>query len=301
MAKQTQSPDINELINKAAEQGQDFTQEKKGGDFERVLPEAGMGVCRFREYVELGTHDTATKAYPNKKPAKKARFVFELTTPKHVREVEKEDGTKFKIPHFITIECAISASEKSNFIKLFRQMNWEGTSTHPAQLLGKPFLCEIVHAWAKGDDPKKDKPSYANLQKDGVYTIAPPRKVDPLAGTVEELAVPELLNPVKLFLWDMPTKDTWESLFIDGTYERDGKEFSKNWIQEKILGAKDFPGSALETMLQDIGELSTGERTTESGDKPVDKPVDKSSKQDKKLDKDEDKGAVKDPLADLGI
>ena len=249
---------INDLIAAAAKQD-DFTKEQKGGSFERELPAAGVALCRLREYIELGEQETASKAYPNKKPARKARFVFELVTPKHVKEIEKEDGSKFKIPHSIGIEVVISKSEKSNFIKLFRKLNWKGDAVHPAQLLGEPYLCEVVHAWAKGDDPKKDKPAYANLQKDREYTFAPARKVDPLAGTTEDLKTPELLNPVRLFLYDMPTKETWDALFIDGTYEKDGKEISKNWMQERILSATDFEGSALQAMLGGLGDLGKSE------------------------------------------
>ncbi len=273
------APTMQDLIAGAVK-AVDYTQESKGGSFEKELPEAGIGVCRLREYVELGLQDTASTAYPNKKPARKARFVFELTTPKHVRTIEKEDKSTINIPHLISIECVISASEKSNFIKLFRQLNWNGTITHPAQALGQPFLCEVVHAWKKGDDKKVDKPSYANLQKDGMYTLAPARKVDPLAGTIEELAVPELIGDLRLFLWDNPTQETWDSLFIDGTYERDGKEVSKNWMQEKIMGALDFETSALATLIGGLEDLGKTETSSEETTSPTDAP---------------------DPLAGLGV
>jgi hypothetical protein len=267
--------DINELIQGA--NAQDFTKEDSGKTFERELPEAGVGVCRFREYIELGTHPTASKKYPNKKPAKKARFVFELTTPKHIREVEKEDGTKIKIPHILTVECAISASGRSNFIKLFKCLNWQEKYTHPAQALGDPFLVTIHHAWKDGDDPNKDKPSYANMMKDGAYTIQPARKVDPIANTVDEIPVPELLGDMRVFLWDNPTKETWDSLFIDGTYEKDGEEVSKNWVQEKILGSLEYEGSPLEAMLVGFTPPST---------EPITEPA---------------PGTVQDPLSELGL
>ena len=278
--------DVNKLIQGAG--AQDFTKEQSGGNFEKVLPEEGMGVCRFREYIELGVHDTKSAKYPNKKPAKKARFVFELTTPKHVREVEKEDGTKIKIPHILSVECVISSSSKSNFIKLFKQLNWHEKYTHPAQALGDPFLVTIYHGWKKGDDPKKDKPSYANMMKDGAYTLAPARKVDPLAGTVEELAVPEMLNDIKIFLYDNPTQETWDSLFVDGTYEKDGKEVSQNWLQEKILSSLDFKGSELQKLLVDLPKLSTGDDQIGEPHTAQDDPPFKTD-------------APVDPLAGLGV
>jgi hypothetical protein len=293
---------MQELIAAAAA-GTDFTDEKKGGSFERELPEAGMAVCRFREYIELGMQPTASAKYPAKKPALKARFVFELTTPKHVREIEKEDKSIVKIPHLMSVEAVISASEKSNFIKLFRQLNWKGTATHPAQCLGDPFLAEIVHAWKDGDDKAKTKPTYANMMKDGMYTLAPARKVDPLAGTTEELKVPGLIGDLRIFLWDNPTKETWDSLFIDGTYERDGKEVSKNWMQEKIMAALDFETSALAAM--EMGDLPTEEPAKEE---PKKKDPKKDKAPAKKETASEDAGieepkadAPVDPLANLGI
>ena len=59
--------------------------------------------------------------------------------------------------------------------------------------------------------------------------------------------MPELdASEIKLFLWNNPTKETWDSLYIEGTKD-DGK--SKNWIQEDMYKAVDFPGSALDIML----------------------------------------------------
>lgn len=278
---------IQDLIKQAAA-GTDFTQEKKGGDFERELPEAGKGVCRFREYIEIGLRDTKSAQYPDKKPAHKARFVFELTTPKHVKEVKKDDGTVLKIPHVLSIEVPISQSAKSNYIKLFRALNYLGTCTHPAQLLGKPYMIEVVHSWAKGDDPEKTKPSYANFMKDGVVLISAPRVEDPLTGSVKELVVPELLNDLKLFLWDNPTKESWDSLFIEGTREKDGEQISKNWLQERIMEALDFEGSALHTMLEGLGNINL-----EKEEKPVEEKPKKPS--DKKPE------GKKDVLSELGL
>ena len=241
---------------KTAAKGTDYTVEQKGGNFERELPAEGIGVCRFREYIEIGTQETATAMYPNKKPAAKARFVFELTTPKHVRTIEKEDGSSFNMPFTLNMTCPISASEKSNYIKMFRALNWDNTITHPAQALGKPFMIEVVHAWAKGDDLKTTKPSYANMRKDGVILLSPPRKVDALTGDFEELKVPELLGDMLLFLWDNPTKETWDSLFIDGEREKDGVTVSKNWLQELILHSQQFEGSALHTMLAGVAPVT---------------------------------------------
>lgn len=281
--------DFAALANAAAKTV-DYTKESEGAKFERELPEAGTCLVRLREYIEMGLCDTASAAYPNKKPARKARFVFEVVTPKHVKTVELEGGATMKIAPNIAITVVISDNKKSNFIKLFRQLNWDGKAVHPAQLLGRGYMAEIVHAWKKGDDPKKDKPSYANLQKDGMYTIQPPRVVDPLAGTTTNINVPELVNDKKLFLWDNPTKECWDSLFIDGEYEKDGKMVSKNWVQEMLMEALDFQTSKLFEMLEGNGvplDLpTTKEEAAAATEKPA-APVETA--------------AQVDPLANLGI
>ena len=284
--------DINALAAAAAQED-DFTKEKQGGgDFEYELPEAGTALFRFREYIELGLQPTATKAFPNKKPGQKARLVFELVTPKHIKEIEV-DGNKVRIAPTVSCTLTISNSPKSNFMKLFKLLNWQGNAVHPAQLLGAAYLGQIIHGFAAEDlengKPKAGaKPRYANFQKDGVYTFAPPRIVDPIENTIREIPVPELLNPRKLFLWKKPTKECWDSIFIEGTrtVKENGAdvEKSKNFLQEMCLKALDFKGSELQKLLL-VGD------TAGLNDLPV--TEEKATTQAT--------APVKDPLADLGI
>ncbi len=212
-----------------------------------------------------------------------ARFVFELCHPKHLQVFNEGEENEVKFPHTVAIKVNLSLSEKSNFVKLFKQLNWKQEAVHPAQLLGDAFLCEVTHGWDKGQDPKKDKPKYANLKKDGVFTFSAPRQVDALSGAVTEIAVPALHGgdtSRKIFLFDNPTIETWDSLYIEGTYERDGKEISKNWIQETILASTDFPGSKLEEILAAGMDEGLGELPTEN-------PADQEQ--------------VQDPLAGMGL
>jgi len=72
--------------------------------------------------------------------------------------------------------------------------------------------------------------------------------------------VPEATIPLRLLLWDQPTTEQWDSVFIDGTrtVKRDGIEVqeSKNWLQQDIVeNALDFGGSPLEIMLNGIDNL----------------------------------------------
>ena len=70
-----------------------------------------------------------------------------------------------------------------------------------------------------------------------------------------KVPVPERLSPRKVFLWNKPNKATWDSLFIDGTYEKDGETVSKNFLQDTIKKALNFEGSPIEEMLEGLGEL----------------------------------------------
>jgi len=247
---------------------QDFNKESKGAEYEKNLPIAGVCVLRFREYVEIGMQPTKSVMYPNKKPARKARFVFELTTPKHQYEIEADDKSKKKYGHTISITISISNSPKSNFMKLFKQLNWAGSANVPAQLLGQAYKALVVHVYDEADmvdgKPKADaKPKWANLQLNGVYTFEAPRIVDPLAenpaDSIREIKVPAMLGTMKLFLWDMPNKATWDSIFVDGSYTKsvEGKpdvEISKNWLQQACLDALDYQGSKLQELIEGAGE-----------------------------------------------
>lgn len=266
---------IQTLAAQAAKE-EDYTQVITGVNFERVLPAAGAALCRFKEYIEIGQHPTASQMYPDKKPTRKARFVFEIVTPKHQIKVKEGTPEEFTIAPTLNITINLSKSDKGNFVKLFKKLNYKQEAIHPAQLLGSAYLCDIVHAWKKGDDKKTTKPSYANLKDtEGVFTLRAPRIEDPLAGTSTDIPVPNLNKgtpSLRVFLYDNPTMQTWDSLFIDGTYTKDDKEISKNWLQNMILGALDFNGSKLDEILssddgQGLGELPTEEVKKEA--KPI--------------------------------
>lgn len=262
---------IEEIAALAAEE-EDFTVESTGGDFERSIPEAGPCLVRFREYIETGFHPTASKQYPDKKPQLMARWVFELVSKKHAIEVKDKDDNISSFNPALAINTKVSKSGKGNHMKLFKILNYAGTAKVPAQLLGKGYMAEIVHN--KSEDGKT---VYANLNKGisyGDYTFAPARKVDALEGTTEEIAVPEMQGDMKLFLWNMPTKETWDSLFIDGTREEkvngEVMQVSKNWIQNKCMEALDFPSSKLFELLE--GEGNTLDDLPTEEEPPVAEP-----------------------------
>lgn len=254
--------DVKALAALAAEQ-EDQTKAPERADFEVRIPAAGVTVGRFIEYIELGKHKQPDYQGKKKPDAEMVRIVFELLAPKNIRE-EEVQGTPTKFADRITLTIKKSTDDKAGFKKLFRAMTYGRDIKHMAMMLGEAFVITVIHnPVGEGDDKK----TYANIRDDsGVWQIAAPFKVDPLTEEKTAYPVAEPLSPVKIFLWKNPTKETWDSLFIDGTRTvKDAKgnetEVSKNWLQEKIIAATDFDGSPLMTLLGGVQALPTTEGT----------------------------------------
>ena len=118
---------------------------------------------------------------------------------------------------------------------------------HMAQMLGEGFLVKVTHN--KSKDGTK---TYANLKSD-VWDIGEPATTNPTTNETNILAVPEATQDVQLLLWNTPSKEQWDTIFIDGEYTREvaGQQVtkSKNFIQELAMSASNFQGSPLELSL----------------------------------------------------
>ena len=210
--------------NAAAETAVDMNEAQKGGG--RLLP-AGYAFGRVVEYIELGMQPQEYNGKA-KDPALEVQLAFAL----YGEGYQNEDGTPYVIRPY---SFAISRSEKAKAFKLFKSLNWQGTAKHFAQFLGQAFLVKIEHV-----KNKENKVSH-KVDLDG---FLPP--LDPV--TKQPYPIPAARDEdLKLFLWDHPTKEAWDSLYIEGTWD-DGK--SKNRTQETILAAMDFAGSPLEQVLK---------------------------------------------------
>lgn len=252
---------IAALANEAA-QTTDHTETKAG--FEREVPAAGRTVCRFIEYIELGKHPQPAFQGKAKPDCEEVRLSFELLTNSAKRQDIKEievDGVKKEVAARINVQIAIKQGEKAGFKKLFEKMRrGRDEIKHMAQMLGEAFLLDIFHTQGTKDPSKV----YAGFKdKDGVWQISAPRVLqDPMdPDSWVNLTVRPALSPLRIFLFSNPTKETWASLFIEGTRTvKDDKgverEESKNWLQEKILSAKNYHGSPLEALMNDLGDLS---------------------------------------------
>jgi len=258
---------IADLANLAAETT-DHTETTQGGDFEYTPAPVGKTVGRFIEYIELGKQKQRPYQGKPKADAEEARITFELVAPKNIKEIDVEGGKK-KIADRVSFNIAIKLGDKAGFKKLFETMRrGRETIKHMAQMLGEGFIIEIVHNEQVVDGKKTGK-VFANMKTEAAgWLIAAPVIEDPIAGTKTNVPVPEALSPMKLFLWDHPNKETWDSIFIDGTrtVKKDGVdvEQSKNWLQHKIMEASNYGGSKLEAMLAGVDNLSIDPETTDT-------------------------------------
>ena len=211
------------------------------------MPE-GYAFGRLVEYIEYGNQPQEFGGKP-KDPALEYTLGFALwgqqpdpADPSKFLTYHNDDGTPYVVR---TYNTAISQNEKSRTHKLFKALNWKGTAKNFAQLLGETYLVKIKHVAKSKTDPK----IVSRIDLDG---FLPP--LDPVSRAPYQ--IPEAADDLyRLFLWARPTKEAWDSLFIEGQYEaKDGKPAeSKNRIQEMILAALDFQGSPLQQLLLESG------------------------------------------------
>ena len=229
--------DLKKAVGQIAKQAPNMQQAQKGGG-DYTPPAEGACLLRFIGYIEGGKHKSTYKG--ETKIKQKVKLIFEVHG-KNYPVKELDDGTK--LPTRITVTETLSLSEKAHFFKIFNSMrNGREEITHMAQMLGEGFRGKIFHN--KG---KEDK-VFANLRNDNGYSITPPYSEDPETGEARKLKVPEAISQLRLFVWDLASKEMWDSLYIDGEYE-EGK--TKNVLQEWVLSAVDFKGSPLEQLLAD--------------------------------------------------
>ncbi len=213
-----------------AESGIDLNEAVKGGGGGRLLPE-GYAFGRLVEYIEFGNQPQEFQGQA-KDPALEFTLGFALTGQGY----QNDDGTPYVVR---TYNTALSRNEKARAFKLFKALNWKGTAKSFAQLLGETFLVKIKQVPKSKTDPK----IVSRIDLDGFLPPLDPvtRQPYPIAEAPDDM--------YRLFLWSRPTKEAWDSLYIEGEYE--GK--SKNRIQEQILAALDFQGSPLQQLLMQSG------------------------------------------------
>jgi len=269
--------DYKALAKKAAETT-DHTETSSHGDFERHQIPAGKTLARFIEYIELGVQSQGQYAGKPKPDCATVRLTWELLGNKNIREIEDGEGNKRTIADRYSKNIGIKLGDLATFKKYFKAMTYgRDDISHMAQMLNEVFVLEFSHK--EGKDKAGKDVVWVNLGKEGALGIESPYQNNPVTGETIDVSgqCRPAISPIKIFLWEDPTKETWDSLYIEGTRTvKDAKgnetQESKNWLQEKILGAKDFSGSPLEDLLTNSQELAEELEAAEA--KPVVKKSD---------------------------
>lgn len=259
--------------NEAAEaSGIDMNEAVRGGQGARLLP-AGWAFAQLVEVIELGNHPQEYQGKA-KDPAPEIQLGFALTgtapdpaDPTKQLSYCNDDGTPYIMRPW---PFALSRNEKAKAYLLFKKLNWRGTAKSFAQLLGQKWLVQIVHE-------AKSKTDATIVSRMDLKQFLPPMvAAGPQAGQPYQIADADP-SLYKLFLWDRPTLEAWNSLKIDGTYEADENgqkvQKSKNRVQEQILAALNFQGSPLQLLLSGgVTALPTAAVPTQAPAAPVAAP-----------------------------
>ena len=228
---------IKQAQQAALEIGQDFTKTTEG--ISNLLPE-GIMMVRLSEYIEKGKQKH--KGFEGKPDSwdDTVRLGFQVlggtgrdTEGNRVPFYKPEQEHPMTIRTFNT---KMSLNTKSRFIKMFNAMNFK-KAVSMVELLGESFLinCKIVNKTKDGKQIQVNDFDFQGIRE----------AVDPATGEPYELP-PLDESLVRVLLWEAPSKEQWDSLYIEGTKE-DGS--SKNFIQEEVMNAQNFVGSKLAIML----------------------------------------------------
>ena len=219
--------DILDAVRAAESALTDQTQEQ-AGSFE--LPPVGDTVGRLVTYVELGPQPFTWKGVPSGVNMA-VSIGFELLSPK--KNIGEDGAGQFLSMN----KMKMSLNSKAKFFKLFESMRYgREDKKHMAQLLGEAFIITISHSSCG---------KFANID-----AVRSPYTLDAVTGDSVLVNVPPATRRYQLFLWDNPTVECWNSIYIDGTWEDDNKiQHSKNKLQEFILSSPGFKGSKAELVI----------------------------------------------------
>lgn len=256
---------FNELAELAAED-EDHTAINGGS-----LPAAGGCWIRFLNFIEIGLHASKNKAH---KPSQVAVITVELHSAAHMYE---QDGVM--VPRTLDIRIPKSQGMNSRWPKFVKsvQRALEPTLgreiTHMSQAIGHACLGTIYHN-------KDGDKTYANLDIDKAWSFAPAKYLDPASQQMVEVKIPPLhgkpsvfmMNNQKLLADPAKVKYMWDSIYVDGHYEKekpDGtkERVSRNYHQKLIAKSIGWEQSPVKRILDAQG------CTTTFGEKPAEAPA----------------------------
>lgn len=250
-------------FNEAQQAGQvnDMNETTTGGGGGRILP-AGKALAVLTGYIESGLAAREFQGKP-KPPTREMKLIFTIVggigmnTEGQPENYVLEAG---QYPSIGTFFISVSNNEKSKAVKWFQRMRQNcfgsGGEVSFAQFLGKAFLLPITHQQGKKDG------------KDAIYVNIDPatvdKPIDPM--TLQAYAIPEVPDEAyKLLLWDAPTKEQWDSLYIETPEDA---EKSRNYLQEHLMQSLDFGTSKLAALLG-VAEAGAAQTVAAAVSKPA--------------------------------
>lgn len=226
--------DINKLKNIANEAAKtssvDMSESSSGGGAAQTWP-VGNYRGRIVEVVEFGMQPQEYQG-ERKAPSRELRLGVMLFPNKRVKELYGEDVAPKVVR---SRDIKVSNNSRAGAKAIFDRLNVGGDATNFAQFIGDAYKFKL-----------DDYVSKAGRKSQVIDWSVTSAAIDDDTG--KPLSVPEAPEAAyTMFLFDQPSKEMWDKLHIPGVTEQ-GK--SKNFIQEKILAALDYKGSALEALLR---------------------------------------------------
>lgn len=272
------------LLAKVKQTGEDMTKAQVFTEQE-PYPE-GKHPARFVGYIEIGKQAAKYNGKPKPGGENQVILIFELLG---ARIKAREDGQ----PNlYVFRPMNKSLSDKAGFFKVFQRLNYSGTATHIAELLGGGYLLTLTHRKYKGNDGK-ERIAVDARKKGEPYDIGAPRyevtNENGPTGEWKPINVPAATAPERCFLWDYADADQWSSLFIEGEWperkneagEVTHKAKSKNVYQNTIKLALNFSGSPVHALLAANGQpidIPDAESGIEQDDSGADEPSTEANK-----------------------
>lgn len=257
----------------------DHSKATKGGP---RLPAVGKCPARLIGYVELGVHPQPDYAGKSKQPEMEVQLTFECFGKNNMDEIEV-NGKKKTVGRIIRpLPMTLKLNERAKFYKLFQDMDYGRGLDHMSKMLNDVFRLTISH------EKSKKGTEYAKID-----AIESPlvERIDPETGDVIGTTdisekVPPASFDLQLFIVEKPTFEQWDSIEIEGTWTKKTKteegeeveeEMSKNFLQEKIMESLDWEGSAMQTLLLDLGDEpeDEAEEEVEEEEQEEEKPAPK--------------------------
>lgn len=232
-----------QLADENAKTVHNMHEETTGGGGRVLLP-GGEYYGYLCEYIDLGDHEDeyngkVTGVFPFFR-AGVAIFYYPSELDDSITPSDDEEQEYEIIPIYDT---AIKTSSRANAVRMFKGLNVTNDPdiTSIPQFLGEPrrFKVEVRKPKSGGKEYNYIDFAATGPAREG----RPPRDIE--LPDIDE-------KDVRVFFWNNPTLEDWESLEIEERELDDGRKV-ENFIQNRIVSAKNFAGSPIALLLEGEG------------------------------------------------